>query len=77
MKGATMTTLEQVKTKADQLYRRQVSTQEWLDTFTPLQLAKLWHTSCVYRQDQDQLISPEAYDDEVYDALNILGYWDI
>ena len=77
MKGTTMTTIEQVKNKANQLYRQEVPTEVWISTFTPLQLAKLWHTSCIYRQDKDQLISPEAYDDEVYDALDLLGYWDI
>lgn len=63
---------------ANSLYDQHLGGQIWLDTFSPLELAKLWYEYCVYSTDENgKTVSPQAYDDEVYDALAVLGYWDM
>lgn len=63
---------------AQKLYESDAPMHKWLEAFTPLELAKLWYDLCVYQQGKNgQMIAPQAYDDEVYEALNHLGYWDL
>lgn len=63
---------------AQKLYDGEAPTYKWLEAFTPMELVKLWYDLCIYRPAKDgKLIGPEAYDDEVYNALDYLGYWDI
>lgn len=70
-----MRTLEELKTKANELYDKlQYGTvEQWKAEFTPLELAKLWHETCQFTK-----ANPfgAGYDDEVYEALNSLGYFE-
>lgn len=77
------TTLAKLNARAQNVYNNLIenrvinSTPKMLAEFTPLELCKLWHEYCVYRTDQDgALIGGADYDDEVYDALAELGYFD-
>lgn len=77
-----MRNLQQLTDKANELYNKQTdelynlsmdeSIQEWINEFKPLELAKLWHETCVFTK-----ANPfgAGYDDEVYEALNRLGYF--
>lgn len=71
------TTLAKLNAQALNLYDGGSTTEDWLSEFEALALAKLWHSYCTYREDeQGKLVEPAAYDDEVYNALDRLGYWD-
>lgn len=61
---------------ANRLYQEQ-SPNGFLETFTPLELCKLWYEFCVLKQIDGELVGGANYDDEVYDALNAHGYWDM
>ena len=63
---------------AEALYSAEATDEVFKNTFTKVELVALWEGHCVYRQDeQGKLIGGDApYDDEVYGALDRLGYWD-
>ena len=65
-------------TIAQALYVGKASDETYKEVFTRDELVELWDNHCAYRQDENgQLIEPDAsYDDEVYNALDRLGYWD-
>lgn len=67
-----MRTLEEIQIIATKLYQKRANTQEWINTIEPIELAKLWHETCVLTK-----INPEgaSWDDEVYKALKQLGYF--
>ena len=50
-----------------------ISFDTWAREFTLVELSRLWHEYCVLTP-QNPLGAP--YDDEVYEALGILGYWE-
>ena len=88
VKEQTMTqSLTKLNAQAEKLYNLIANSQVelvksasnmFLEQFEPLQLAKLWHTYCVYSTDENgKLVGGASYDDEVYDALDLLGYWDM
>lgn len=67
----------QLHLEALQLYEMQRSAQYFANHFTRAELLDLWNNRCTYKYDRHgKLQDPEAYDDEVYDALAITGYWD-
>ncbi len=69
-----MKTIKELRTVADNLYDSGLDSQShWLEAFTPVELAKLWHETC-----QITKANPfgACYDDEVFNALNSLGYYD-
>lgn len=45
---------------------------KWLEVFSPLELASLWLRTCIMTEKNP---FGANYDDEVYEALNVLGYW--
>lgn len=57
---------------AHQLYEKDADAGAFVDNFTLEELVTLWYLKCTYTQTN----SGSAYDDEVYDALYRLGYWD-
>lgn len=66
-------TLAKLNARAIKLYEKQATVDYWLTEFKPLELAKLWHEYCVYNEDGQAA----SYDDEVYDALDVIGYWNM
>lgn len=69
-------TTEQLTVKANRLYADNATSREFARTFTMKELVQLWYYACVYTYDsRGHLTEPEAFDDEVYNALNMLGYW--
>lgn len=67
-----MKNLTELIKQANSLYNKDASIKEWLDVFQPIELAKLWHETCVMTE-----VNPDGafYDDEVYNALNSIGYF--
>ena len=57
---------------AHQLYEKDADAGAFVDNFTLEELVTLWYLKCTYTQTN----SGSAYDDEVYDALYRLGFWD-
>lgn len=68
-----MRNLKQLIDKANSLYDKRVSVEKWVEAFEPLELAKLWHETCQFTKDNP---FGAGYDDEVYEALNKLGYFE-
>lgn len=64
---------QQLTDAANRLYELEADITTWLKTFQPLELAKLWYETCQFTK-----ANPfgAGYDDEVYEALRIIGYWD-
>lgn len=67
-----MKNLQTLIKEANSLYNKEASIEKWLETFQPIELAKLWHETC-----QITKVNPDGafYDDEVYNALNSIGYF--
>lgn len=57
---------------AYQLYKKEADAEAFVDNFTLEELVTLWYLKCLYTETNDG----SSYDDEVYDALYRLGYWD-
>ena len=68
-----MRNLKQLIATANKLYDKRVSVEEWIEAFEALELAKLWHKTCQFTKDNP---FGAGYDDEVYEALNKLGYFE-
>lgn len=68
-----MKTLEELKKLANNLYEIGAKVEVWLQTFEPVELAKLWHETCQITKSNP---FGAGYDDEVYNALNSLGYFE-
>lgn len=71
-----MKTLAQLNIEANKLYDLERSAQYYANHFSNEELLELWSNYCVFKYNSDGKISyPEAYDDEIFDALEIKGYW--
>lgn len=68
-----MNPLEKLEARANILYDREESTETWIANFTPRELVHLWYYYCTYTPFND---TPSAFDDEVYNALYRIGYWE-
>lgn len=65
--------LAKLHAQALALYDKEATEADYRAEFTPLQLCKLWHEYCVLTPENT---TGAPYDDEVYDALDTLGYFD-
>lgn len=73
MRNTAMSNTKQLIQMANELYNNESPVSQWVETFKPLELAKLWHETCVITKDNP---FGAGYDDEVYEVLNILGYFE-
>jgi len=67
-----MRNLDELIAKANELYDSEAELNIWIEEFEDLELAKLWHETCVMSK-----ANPfgAGYDDEVYEALKWRGYF--
>lgn len=68
-----MRSLKELIQVANHLYNADASREEWLQKLQPVELAKLWNETCQITKSNP---FGASYDDEIYNALSTLNYFD-